>query len=211
MSKFLILRHGITEGNKNKWFYGKTDLPLIQEGKEKLRIQKESGLYPEIPEIAQFFTTGLRRTDETLREIFGEREYESVPELQELNFGVCECRTFDDMKDDQIFLDWVYDESGNTAFPEGESNNQFSDRISRGFRYLLDRHSTFEKTLAAGKEAFTVLICHGGVIADLMDKSFPGEKESKWEWMPEPGCGYVLDVEEGELKNPCLLGEITVY
>lgn len=32
ISRIHFIRHGITEGIKNRWFYGWEDLPLIEEG-----------------------------------------------------------------------------------------------------------------------------------------------------------------------------------
>ena len=208
MSKILMLRHGITEGNKKKWFYGETDLPLLPEGIEELKRQKEEGLYPDIPEDALFFTTGKGRTAETLITLFGEREFEKIKDLRELNFGVCECKSFDDLKDEPIFQAWAYDETGDVAFPDGESRNQFKERVARGFNYLLERHQAHEEKT---NPAMTVIVCHGGVIAEILESAFPGEKESLWDWMPEPGSGYLLEVEDGKIKEPCLLGKVTIY
>ena len=214
-SKILILRHGITEGNKNKWFYGKTDLPLIQEGIEALEKQKAEGLYPEIPEDALCFTTGLGRTAETFRVLFGDRDFEKIKDLREIEFGVCECKNFDELKDNPHFNAWTYDETGDYVIPGGESRNQFKARVACGWKYLLERHNALTEKLAEKKEApgtaMTVAVCHGGVIAEILNSLFPTEKESVWDWMPQPGRGYIMDVVDGEVRNPCLLGEVTIY
>ncbi|MBO4236096.1 MAG: histidine phosphatase family protein [Firmicutes bacterium] len=220
-SKILMLRHGITEGNKNKWFYGESDLPLISEGIEELNRQKERGIYPEIPKDALFFTSGLGRTAETLNILFGDRDFEEVRDLREINFGVCECKSFDELKDDEAFNSWTYDETGDYQFPQGESRNQFKERVARGFKYVLARHMDLvgkkeavreeSSGTAASDAAMTVVICHGGVITEILYNLFPEEKESRWGWMPQPGCGYILDVIEGRVTNPCLLGKATIY
>ena len=43
VSKLIVIRHGITEGNEKRWFYGKTDLPLLEKGKETLLEYKRAG------------------------------------------------------------------------------------------------------------------------------------------------------------------------
>ena len=44
-SKIYLIRHGITEGNQKKWFYGAADIPLADEGREELRrIMAKHGL-----------------------------------------------------------------------------------------------------------------------------------------------------------------------
>ena len=52
VSKLIVIRHGITEGNEKRWFYGKTDLPLLKRGRETLLEYKRAGVYPEIPDDA---------------------------------------------------------------------------------------------------------------------------------------------------------------
>ena len=221
-SKIILLRHGITEGNKKRWYYGKTDLPLLPEGIETLQKLKEGGLYPELPDDALCFTTGLGRTAETFRVLFGDREFEKIKDLREINFGVCECKTYDELKDDPYFNAWAYDEEGDYELPEGESKNQFRERVARGFNYILERHNAhvLERGSAHGEgdnenapenPATTVVICHGGVIAEILQSLFPEERTSIWDWMPEPGCGYVLDVIDGEIRKSCLLGEVIIY
>ena len=32
LSRIYLIRHGKTEGNRNHWYYGSTDLPLTEEG-----------------------------------------------------------------------------------------------------------------------------------------------------------------------------------
>ena len=230
MSKILLLRHGITEGNKKRWFYGHVDLPLLPEGIAELEKQKAEGMYPELPEDALCFTTGLGRTAETLRTIFGDRQFEAVKDLREISFGVCECKSFDELKDDELFQKWMYDEQGDYSLPGGESHNGFKERVGRGFEYVLERHNEFISCRRSEGECAnttkrdgapdskpnvdsvtTVIVCHGGVIAEILQRFFPDEKESLWEWMPEPGCGYVLDAEGGVVTNACLLGRVHIY
>ena len=204
MSKILMIRHGITEGNKKKWFYGETDLPLIPEGIGELERKKEEGVYPELPEDALCFTTGKGRTAETFRVLFGDKAFEPIKELREINFGEFECKSFDELKDDIRFTSWTHDESGDYMLPGGDSANTFRARVKKGFEHLMERH------VSEGSE-MTVIVSHGGVIAEILHKLFPEEKESLWDWMPEPGSGYLLDVEDGKVINACLLGELTIY
>ena len=218
MSRVVLIRHGITEGNKKKWFYGHADLPLIPEGIDELVKQKREGIYPELSDDALCFTTGLRRTNETFRIIFGERPFEAIEELREINFGIFECKSFDDLKYDAEFQEWMYDEMGDFRLTEGESKNQFRERVHRGFRYIIDRHNALAREQGAestGKptadDDLTVIVSHGGVIAEIMQVLFPQEKESIWDWMPEPGSGYVLGVEDGKVREYCLLGRINEY
>ena len=44
MSTIYLFRHGITEGNKLRLYYGSTDIPLIEEGIEAIRERREAGI-----------------------------------------------------------------------------------------------------------------------------------------------------------------------
>ena len=46
-SRICLIRHGITEGNKNKLYYGFADIPLAEEGIYQLKELAAAGIYPE--------------------------------------------------------------------------------------------------------------------------------------------------------------------
>lgn len=46
VSKIYLIRHGITEGNEKRWYYGGADLPLTEGGKQTLRALAEKGVLP---------------------------------------------------------------------------------------------------------------------------------------------------------------------
>ena len=60
-SRICLIRHGITEGNKKKLYYGHSDIDLAEEGITELKELVSSGLYPD-GEGADFYTTDLKRT-----------------------------------------------------------------------------------------------------------------------------------------------------
>ena len=223
-SKILMLRHGITEGNKNRWFYGALDLPLLPEGREALLMQKEEGIYPPIPEGAKFYTTGKGRTLETLETLFGERPHEVIKDLREMEFGEYEGHSFDEPLEDPGFQEWLNDETGNYTLPGGESRNQFNERVLRGTEELISRHMDAKprdeendvqsKSLEESgeeNEEMSVVICHGGVICAIMDFMFSNEKEDMWQWMVEPGSGYLVEIENGSPINYMQIGKNMVY
>lgn len=188
-----MIRHGITEGNKNRWFYGAADIPLAEEGRAQLGDLRDRDFYPAVPEDALYYTSGLVRTEETLRIIYGDRPHMVLPDLQEMNFGDYECRAFDGLDGDSVFMKWGYDEDGDIALPGGESRNEFTARVRRGLDELLALHIKNGRT--------SVLVCHGGPISCIMQQLFPGSKGTMWDWMPEPGHGYILDFDGRSLAG----------
>lgn len=207
-SKIVLIRHGLTEGNLKKWYYGHADLPLSEEGIEQITGLTAEGLYPEAPEWSQLFTTGLTRTEQTFELIYGQREHGTIEKLREMNFGIYECNSFEDLKDDPVFLEWGYDTEGDVVLPEGESRNQFFARIGDGLQELLGLHHQGELKLRhKGKDAVTIMICHGGVITTMMAKLFPDQYENPWDWMPKPGYGYIVNFKDGSPVSWEKIGE----
>lgn len=206
-SRIYLIRHGITEGNLRKWFYGSADIPLTEEGGAELRRLAETGIYPPIDEEADCYTTGLLRTEQTFELIFGKRPRKVIAELQEMNFGRYECHSYDELKDDPQFSAWCWDESGDAPLDGGETRNQFAARISRGLKELIGYHRLKELSHRHnGRDTVSVVVCHGGVISAVMHELFPQVERNIWSWMPDPGFGYRVDFKEGE---PVMFEKIT--
>lgn len=200
-SKIVLIRHGITEGNEMHMYYGSTDVSLSERGKHLLAKQREEGLYP-ISETAQFYTTGMLRTEQTLRIVYGDREHGVIEDLRELDFGEFEMHTYEELNSVPEYQKWITAEDSGKAPPGGESIDSFTERIRRGFDELTIRNELYMLKLRnQRKEAMTICICHGGVISGIMDYIWPGEYKNFFEWIPDPGHGYVLLVEDGSFTG----------
>lgn len=201
-SKICLIRHGITEGNKRRLYYGHSDIDLAEEGVAELKELAASGIYPD-GEGADFYTTDLKRTHQTLKLIYGEREFQQMPALKEINFGDFEMRTYQELKDLEEYQEWLKNPKDDMlAPPNGESIRGFYDRIAAGFDDLKNRHAL--KVLSMrhkAEDALSIVVCHGGTISAVMEKVFPGEKKNFYEWIPDPGHGYMLTLEDGEVVN----------
>ncbi len=200
LSRIYLIRHGKTDGNRNHWYYGSTDLSLTEEGVKELRAYAAQGIYPELPDDAEFYTTGLTRTDETLEAIYGKREHTAIPKLQEIGFGKAECMTYDELKKFDNFEKWSWDTTGSERIcDDAETANEFHERIYEGLKELLGKHRLKEWSHRhGGQDAVSVVVCHGGVIACIMEKLFPAVCGSMWDWLPEPGFGYAVDFRDSD-------------
>ena len=136
-SRIYFIRHGITEGNMNKWFYGRLDLPLTEKGKELLRGLAEMDIYPDPEKAALVGTSCMIRTEETLEIVCGRIAHEVFPKLREFNFGVFDGKTLQEIRDKDYFVNYINDETGDFVIPEGDSNNRFSRRVMRGVAEVL--------------------------------------------------------------------------
>jgi alpha-ribazole phosphatase len=192
-----LIRHGTTEGNIKRWYYGHSDIPLLEEGRENITALRESGIYPNV-KGGDFYTSGLSRTEETFSIIFGDIEHKVIEELQEMHFGDYEMHSYEELKENQDYQAWIGDMTGLTAPPNGESTVVFADRVYRGFKKLVGFHRLKEFSLRhLEKDAHSTIVCHGGVISAIMSKYFPNEEKHFFAWLPDTGHGYSLEMHEG--------------
>lgn len=181
MRALILLRHGLTEGNARRLYYGWTDLSLSEIGREQAA---EIARMRPLPVFNLYITSGLRRTDETLF-ILTRREPDIVlPDLREMHFGAFEMHSYEELRRDPDYQRWISGDpwSGDARCPGGESQNEFRERVLRGAEALLSRE--WESALA---------VVHGGVIANLMREWFPGEPRNFFEWQPGPCAGYRVE------------------
>lgn len=170
MSIYLI-RHGKTEANEQHLYCGSTDLPLSPAGREELRSMR----YDITP--ARFVTSGMKRTDETLRILFGNVPFSVDARFREVDFGVFEMKSYEMLKDDPAYQAWLTGDNESNIPPGGESGAQMTRRVLEALRELPDG---------------TALVTHGGVIAAIMANLFPQEGKYRYQWQPRNGCGYEI-------------------
>ena len=185
--RLYLIRHGQTMANINYIYCGATDLPLSDAGIEKLK-----NLHYKVPESCRFLTSGMLRTEQTLYYLFGEREHEQDKRFRELDFGVFEMHSYEELKEREDYQVWISGEHEKNVAPEGESGEQMKKRVLEGLKDLLDQKKD------------TVLVAHGGVIAIIMAYLYPEEKKSRFDWQPSPGHGYLIaDTEYEILPKNC--------
>lgn len=200
-SRIGLIRHGITEGNLRRLYYGRADIPLAEEGKAELKRLAERKIYP-FSENADFYTTGLIRTEETFSIIYGDREHGRLEKLREMNFGEFEMKSHRELRDTEDYMIWTTDEKGEVAPPGGESILEFHSRIREGFKELRKRHALKELSMRhRGEDILSVTVCHGGTIAAILESVFPKEKDNFFQWIPDPGHGYILLLENGSITG----------
>ncbi len=196
ISKICLIRHGITEGNKQKLYYGHADIPLSDEGIAELKKLAGDGIYPD-GSGADFYTSGLRRTEQTLELIYGKCRHETVEGLKEINFGDFEMKSYRELKELEEYKTWIADKRGDLSPPNGESLQAFYRRVVRSFENLKAKHML--KVMAMRhreEEALSIVVCHGGTISAILESIYPREKDNLYGWIPEPGHGYILSLED---------------
>ena len=187
MFELYIIRHGKTVANEKNLYCGATDLALSRTGKKEIRKNKEKDIYPPCD---AYYTSGMRRCNETLEIITGkDTEFEPIGLLKEIGVGIFEMKSYEDLKLNKEYIAWISDKTGNFKCPKGESKNMFYQRVRIGFLGLTQR-------IMSNNHSAAMCITHGGVITAIMEGLFRDKKNFR-DWQPKPGCGYKLThVEE---------------
>jgi alpha-ribazole phosphatase len=181
LNSLVLLRHGRTVGNEKHWYYGATDLPLSEGGRTELLEKVRAGVYPALGG-RRLIVTPLRRTQESAAILYPGAPFEVWPALREVDCGAFECRSYEEMKDEPDYQRWLADGWYTTAPPGGESLAAAETRMRAALTELL---------ALPGDAA---LVCHGGTIIIFMQALFPEVEKTQYEWQPEPGCGWRVDL-----------------
>jgi len=182
MFELYLIRHGKTMATEKNLYCGVTDLPLSRAGKREIRKNKAKGIYPLCD---AYYTSGMARCNETL-EIITEKGkgFEAINLLKELNVGIFEMKSYEELKLNRDYLMWINDKTGNFKCPGGESKNMFNQRVSVGLLGLTQR-------IMSGEYSSAMCITHGGVIVAVMESLF-GRGKKFYDWQPGLGFGYKL-------------------
>ncbi|MDR2295872.1 MAG: histidine phosphatase family protein [Clostridiales Family XIII bacterium] len=185
-----LIRHGVTEGTRDKLLYGRSDIPLLPEGAEALKELAAAGIYPD-PDGCALFSSGMLRAIGSLEAIYGPRAHTPIEELREFDCGIFEMRPYAELVRSEAYKAWVADKNGATPAPGGESFFAFRQRVAVGAARLLARY----RDGSAAPDS--IVVCHGGVISMLMDRFFPAVHDNPFKWTPDPGHGYSVTVDDG--------------
>ncbi len=203
VSQIHLIRHGVTEGNIKSWFYGSIDIPLTPDGMEHISNLVTLGIYPEADETetraaADMYTSGMLRANQTYALIYGDRPHKELPLLREFRYGEFEGKSYDELISREDFRSWIEAKDMSPQAPGGDSSASFLERVSGGWEELLGYHRFKELSVRhSGKEAHSIVVCHGGVISAIMRLSFPEKKFDRFRIVPMPGRGYTLILENG--------------
>lgn len=178
--KLYLIRHGNTIANEQRLYYGSTDIPLSPTGVSTILALKDEGIYPD---VTTFYTTGLKRTNQTLSLIYGDVPYQIITDLAEYHFGEFEMKSYADLVNLPAYQNWIEDTLDTVLCPGGESKKMFKNRVIHAFETLVYKQANASAACC---------ICHGGVIATLMEHYVP-DQQNFYEWQPAPGHGYCLE------------------
>lgn len=162
-TRAILIRHADPAEEARGRCYGATDIGLSPRGERRARHL--AVMLRRMP-IAAVYTSPSRRALDTARLLADPHDLTpgTLDDLRELDFGICEGRTYDEIAAEQpdLFRTWMLTPS-EVRFPGGESYAQLRRRALRAASEIRGRHAN---------ETFAV-VSHGGVIravlADALD------------------------------------------
>jgi len=160
LSKLLLVRHGITEFNRDRRFMGHSDVELSAAGYRQVERLRDRLVNEQIDAV---YSSDLRRAFVTAEVIsLGHKlEIATCPELREIDYGKVEGLTFEEIK--HLYpevAESVANFSPQLKFPDGESFEGFAARTS-AFLDKLEKCPASKTTLIVSHSGpLRVLVCH---------------------------------------------------
>lgn len=184
-----LIRHGKTEANENHLYCGKSDIPLSEGGIRELQTIKKEINYPE---GNKYFTSGAKRANETISILYPGKSYVEINEFWEYNFGDFELKSYDMLKENKDYINWITDNKGQVSCPNGENKLQYKNRIEKAFKEFIDK--CYKENIKSA-----VFVSHGGTIGTILE-IFYDNKKSFYEHQPSCGRGYKITLEKDKGK-----------
>lgn len=185
--KLYIIRHAETEYNKKGIIQGsEVDSDINDVGESQANSFYE---YYKNINFDKIYVSDLKRTFQTIRR-FTENgsSYEKLKEFNEISWGVNQGKS-DDLEDYARLIDtWLAGNLDN-KFEEGESPNEMSVRLVKGFNKVLD------------DDHDTVLLCiHGRALRILLSKIIDNDLTKMDKYVHSNTGLYILEYKNGKYE-----------
>jgi len=173
--KLILIRHGESDGNAQRKFSGFQDVNLTEKGiwQAKRLARRLEGV-----QVDAFYCSDLKRARHTAEIIFGDRGEDIVvsPNLREINFGIWEGMTFEEIKlrEGAKFTSWMENPDEKTIIPQGESLTILKERVMTEVNRILQEHKNEEK------DKTIAIVCHGGAIRIILCNALNLELKNLW-------------------------------
>lgn len=179
-----LIRHGKTHCNEQRLYCGSTDVSLSEVGIKELEGLKNEFDYP----ICKLnFTSGAKRANETFEILYPNINYDKRLGFWEYNFGEFEMKSYETLKEDNNYIQWISDESKEVTCPGGESKKQFYERLKNTFLEFINELSRLNENEA-------LIVCHGGTIGTLLELFYDDSKDF-YSYQPSCGRGYKVKID----------------
>ena len=178
--EIVLIRHGKTEGNKEKRYIGRTDQPLSEEG--IAGIKENLGRYPSVEKV---YASPMKRSRQTAELIYPGQASELVDGLREMDMGVFEGKNHAELKNRPSYILWVATR-GKISIPGGESMKDFGKRTMDAFTQVLG-------DMQAEGIKRSAVVAHGGTIMSIVSQL---ADDDYYKYMVNNGAGFRLTLDD---------------
>ncbi len=180
--ELILVRHSITQGNREKRFIGVTDMPLAPEGEELARASA-----PLMPPVEGLYVSPMVRCRQTARLLWPDLEQTVVDGLRETDFGPFEGKNHAELKDDPLYQKWL---AGEVAV--GEPPEDCARRAVAALGWLVAD--------AKGRGLETIgVVSHGGLLMGMMTMVGQPPRKEFYDWYPQNCSGWRAELAEAPL------------
>lgn len=189
--KIYLVRHGQSVGNVQELWYGSSDLPLTDLGREQARQAGEK--LREVPFSACYVSPLSRARDTAALVMEGRTEPQIiVPDLREQHMGLFEPKSVPQIRaEDPAFFqalmsDWVH-----ICPPEGEPyDTGLAPRVAK----------VLDDILAKGEDC--LIVAHNGPLVYAISYLLGLPMEAARRFYLKQGCFSMIEVDEEGIYNP---------
>ena len=181
--EILFIRHGITQGNIEKRYTGRTNESLLPQAEELLKL----AYYPPVEKI---FSSPLLRCTETAELIYPAIPIEECQSLIETDFGIYENKNFLELQHLPAYYAWI---DGKIPPPSGESREDFQNRCVEGF------HQIIKQSVQANLKRIAI-VTHGGVIMAILH-ALAKPTRTFYDWQVTNGDGWKVTISPLEWQK----------
>lgn len=184
-----LLRHGETEENKNKFYYGKLNVSLNEKG----RLQSQgAGVLLKGINFDKIYISERKRTKETVEIALNNNSPLAAVvdgRINELDFGKFEGKSYKDIQKEfpKEYEQWNKEWKSFTP-PGGESYEQFYARIK-----------SFMEELLLEKHENVLVVTHGGVVRSILCFVLGENLDLYWKFASRNGDVTLIKYEYGNL------------
>ena len=175
--KLFLIRHGESEANVYHKFSGFQDVKLTERG-----IWQAGRLAKRLKavNIDKIYCSTLKRARHTAEIVFENKKNFITPDpgLKEMNFGIWEGLTFEQVKSrygyTNDFFSWPVNVNIESSIPKGESIVELKERVMDTFSKILRKHQASEK------DETIAFVCHGGTNRIILTDALNMKLNKMW-------------------------------
>jgi len=193
--KIILIRHGESDGNAQGRFCGFRDVDLTEKGvwqAERLAYRLKGSQFDKI------YCSDLKRARCTTEIAFKSHGIEiiSSSNLREMNFGIWEGHTFEEIKEKnkygEEFISWLKNPKTIPAIPQGENFIDFKNRVIGELDRIIKEHYELstEKPIA--------IVSHGGAIRIILCNVLNLDMQYMWKIEQSPSALNIIDYYDGK-------------